>query len=211
MFFDFGAGEMIGLAVLAMILIGLNLGARFVGLGRALACWIYQACLLGLIVFNACYMGGVMSPVMAWLGIVPFLPFLAESFEAPPNQVTLLMTAFSLAQFVAARRQHEVIGGAEFAGGEFLRHQAGGQMVRHAGAAVLLLQHERAEAELRAAFQQIPRHALFPFGNEIELHRLGFDFLLRELACQVPKLALLLRQTNIEHDFPFDKRYFGEC
>ena len=34
--------------------------------------------------------------------IVPFLPFFAESFEAPPNQVTLLMTAFSLAQFVAA-------------------------------------------------------------------------------------------------------------
>ena len=64
---------------LAMILIGLNLGARFVGLGRALACWIYQACLLGLIVFNACYMGGVMSPVMAWLGIEPFLPFFTMS------------------------------------------------------------------------------------------------------------------------------------
>ena len=34
--------------------------------------------------------------------IVPFLPFFAESLQAPPDQVTLLMTAFSLAQFVAA-------------------------------------------------------------------------------------------------------------
>lgn len=34
--------------------------------------------------------------------IVPFLPFFAESFDAPPNEVTLLMTAFSLAQFIAA-------------------------------------------------------------------------------------------------------------
>jgi MFS transporter, DHA1 family, tetracycline resistance protein len=34
--------------------------------------------------------------------VVPFLPFFAESFDAPPNEVTLLMTAFSLAQFIAA-------------------------------------------------------------------------------------------------------------
>jgi DHA1 family tetracycline resistance protein-like MFS transporter len=34
--------------------------------------------------------------------IIPFLPFFAESLKAPPDQVTLLMTAFSLAQFVAA-------------------------------------------------------------------------------------------------------------
>ena len=34
--------------------------------------------------------------------IVPFLPFFAESLKALPDQVTLLMTAFSLAQFVAA-------------------------------------------------------------------------------------------------------------
>lgn len=34
--------------------------------------------------------------------IVPFLPFFAESLHAAPNEVTLLMTAFSLAQFVAA-------------------------------------------------------------------------------------------------------------
>jgi DHA1 family tetracycline resistance protein-like MFS transporter len=34
--------------------------------------------------------------------IIPFLPFFAESLHAPPNEVTLLMTAFSLAQFVAA-------------------------------------------------------------------------------------------------------------
>jgi DHA1 family tetracycline resistance protein-like MFS transporter len=34
--------------------------------------------------------------------IVPFLPFFAESLQAAPDQVTLLMTAFSLAQFVAA-------------------------------------------------------------------------------------------------------------
>jgi DHA1 family tetracycline resistance protein-like MFS transporter len=34
--------------------------------------------------------------------IVPFLPFFAESLQATPDEVTLLMTAFSLAQFVAA-------------------------------------------------------------------------------------------------------------
>ncbi|HTI87566.1 MAG TPA: MFS transporter [Alphaproteobacteria bacterium] len=34
--------------------------------------------------------------------IIPFLPFFAESLHAAPNEVTLLMTAFSLAQFVAA-------------------------------------------------------------------------------------------------------------
>jgi MFS transporter, DHA1 family, tetracycline resistance protein len=34
--------------------------------------------------------------------IVPFLPFFAESLHAAPDEVTLLMTAFSLAQFVAA-------------------------------------------------------------------------------------------------------------
>jgi DHA1 family tetracycline resistance protein-like MFS transporter len=34
--------------------------------------------------------------------IVPFLPFFAESLHAAPNEVTLLMTAFSFAQFVAA-------------------------------------------------------------------------------------------------------------
>lgn len=34
--------------------------------------------------------------------IIPFLPFFAESLQAAPNEVTLLMTAFSLAQFVAA-------------------------------------------------------------------------------------------------------------
>ncbi|MGE5537665.1 MAG: MFS transporter [Gemmatimonas sp.] len=34
--------------------------------------------------------------------IIPFLPFFAESLHAVPDEVTLLMTAFSLAQFVAA-------------------------------------------------------------------------------------------------------------
>lgn len=64
---------------LAAICIALNLLARFVGLSRTLACWFYQACLLGLILYNASYTGGVMSPAMAWLGIVPFLPFFTMS------------------------------------------------------------------------------------------------------------------------------------
>lgn len=34
--------------------------------------------------------------------IIPFLPFFAESLKASADEVTLLMTAFSLAQFVAA-------------------------------------------------------------------------------------------------------------
>jgi len=64
---------------MAAILIALNLLARFAGLSRAWACWFYQACLLGLILYNASYTGGVMSPAMAWLGIVPFLPFFTMS------------------------------------------------------------------------------------------------------------------------------------
>ena len=60
---------------IAAIFIALNLAARFAGLSRGLACWIYQASLVGLILYNASYMGGVMSPAMAWFGIVPFLPF----------------------------------------------------------------------------------------------------------------------------------------
>jgi hypothetical protein len=38
----------------------------------------------------------------------------------------------------APRRQHEVVGGADVAGGEFLRDEARGQMVGEAGAAVFL-------------------------------------------------------------------------
>jgi signal transduction histidine kinase/CheY-like chemotaxis protein len=64
---------------IACLLITAALVGRFAGLPRAIACWVYQACLLGLIVYNAWHLGGVTSPVMAWLGIVPFLPFFTMS------------------------------------------------------------------------------------------------------------------------------------
>jgi signal transduction histidine kinase/CheY-like chemotaxis protein len=64
---------------IACLLVTAALAGRFAGLPRAIACWVYQACLLGLIVYNAWHLGGVTSPVMAWLGIVPFLPFFTMS------------------------------------------------------------------------------------------------------------------------------------
>ena len=52
----------------------------------------------------------------------------------------------------AACRQHEVIGGADVAGGQFLGDQTGGKVVGHARATVFLLQHEGAETKLGALF-----------------------------------------------------------
>ncbi len=41
--------------------------------------FIFQASLIFLIIFNAYHMGGVASPAMVWLGIVPILPFFVVS------------------------------------------------------------------------------------------------------------------------------------
>lgn len=40
---------------------------------------IFQVCLISLITFNALHLGGVSSPAMIWLGIVPILPFFVVS------------------------------------------------------------------------------------------------------------------------------------
>lgn len=41
--------------------------------------FVFQASLIFLIIFNAYHMGGVASPAMVWLGIVPILPFFVAS------------------------------------------------------------------------------------------------------------------------------------
>src|SRR4029077_12663799 len=53
----------------------------------------------------------------------------------------------------AAGGQHEVVGSAELAGGELFGHQARSEMIRHARAAVLLLEDESTKAELRTLLQ----------------------------------------------------------
>ncbi len=60
------------------------------------------------------------------------------------------------------RRQHEVIGRADVGGGQLLGDQAGGEVIGGAGAAVLFLQHEGPETELRAFFQRHPRECGLP-------------------------------------------------
>ena len=69
-----------------------------------------------------------------------------------------------------------------------------------AGAAVLLLQHERAEAELRAFFKRLPRDSLFPIGLAIELQRARLDLVLGEFAREIAIRALLLAQSDVEHE-----------
>ena len=103
----------------------------------------------------------------------------------------------------AARRQHEVIGGAQFAGGQFLGNEAGGDVVGHTGATVLFLQYKSTKAQLRALLEEAPGHAFFPVIFTVQRHCRGFDVFLRELAGEIAKLTLLLRQTNIEHKAPF--------
>ncbi len=64
-----------GFILLAMI-------GRFAGLTPLVAYSVHQACLLGLIFYTAADLGGVTSPVLAWLSIVPFLPFFTMSRRA---------------------------------------------------------------------------------------------------------------------------------
>ena len=54
------------------VFIALVLWSR--GMPRLWALSIYQTSIMGIILFNAWHLGGVTSPVMVWLGIVPVLP-----------------------------------------------------------------------------------------------------------------------------------------
>jgi len=100
----------------------------------------------------------------------------------------------------APRRQHEVIGRADVAGGEFLGDQAVRELLGRAGAAVLFRQHEGAEAELGALLQELDRDALLPIGLLVEGKGTGLDLLLREVARQFLKFPLLVGQSDIEHE-----------
>jgi hypothetical protein len=97
--------------------------------------------------------------------------------------------------------QHEVVGRAELARSKLFGDETRGEMIGHPRSPVLFREHEGAEAELRAFAEELPRNALFPVRFAIERHRLRLDLLLRELAREVPELALLLRQADVEHDY----------
>ena len=62
---------------LACVLVAMGLW-KFTG-HLKIALLVYEATLLGLILFNAALLGGVTSPVMVWLGIVPLLPLFVAS------------------------------------------------------------------------------------------------------------------------------------
>ncbi len=64
--------------------VGLGCIAVALGLWKFLghlktALLVYEATLLGLILFNATLLGGITSPVLVWLGIVPLLPLFVAS------------------------------------------------------------------------------------------------------------------------------------
>ena len=65
----------VALSVLvASLLVFVGLSLWFRGLPRIWALTIYQTSIMGVILYNAWNLGGVTSPVMVWLGIVPILP-----------------------------------------------------------------------------------------------------------------------------------------
>jgi hypothetical protein len=67
-------------AMVATVIFTTLLCWRFLQLPLIWAQNIYQTSLLAVILYNAWYMGGLSSPVLVWLGIVPVLPlFTARS------------------------------------------------------------------------------------------------------------------------------------
>ncbi|NBS09595.1 MAG: response regulator [Betaproteobacteria bacterium] len=70
----------ISVAVVAVLVFLTLLAWRFFKLPLMWAQNIYQSNLLAVILYNAWYMGGLSSPVLVWLGVVPVLPlFTARS------------------------------------------------------------------------------------------------------------------------------------
>lgn len=66
-------------ALLMALLITLSLGLWRKGVAIAWTQFIYQAVLMWGIIYNAFYSGGITSPVMIWMGIVPILPLFTVS------------------------------------------------------------------------------------------------------------------------------------
>jgi signal transduction histidine kinase/CheY-like chemotaxis protein len=66
-------------ALLMAFLIAFSLGLWRLGVGIPWAQCIYQATLMWGILYNAFYSGGITSPVMVWMGIVPILPLFTVS------------------------------------------------------------------------------------------------------------------------------------
>ena len=84
----------------------LALVARFAGLKPLVAYSMHQACLLGLIFYTAFQLGGVTSPVMAWLSIVPFLPFFTMSRRA---SYSWMLVSTCLVWVLYALQAHDMI------------------------------------------------------------------------------------------------------
>lgn len=61
------------------ILMAANLYGWHKGGPILLAHFVFQSALIGVILYNAYQMGGIASPAMVWLGIVPILPFFVVS------------------------------------------------------------------------------------------------------------------------------------
>lgn len=66
-------------ALLMALLIALSLALWRMGVAIPWAQFIYQATLMWGIVYNAFYSGGITSPIMIWMGIVPILPLFTVS------------------------------------------------------------------------------------------------------------------------------------
>ncbi len=66
-------------ALLMVLVILMNLALWRLGLAIPWAQFIYQATLMWGILFNSFYSGGITSPVMVWMGIVPILPLFTVS------------------------------------------------------------------------------------------------------------------------------------
>jgi signal transduction histidine kinase/CheY-like chemotaxis protein len=65
--------------IAAAAMVSLSIGIWRYGGGVPWASAVYQTTLMSLILFNASITGGVMSPVMTWLAIIPLLPLFTAS------------------------------------------------------------------------------------------------------------------------------------
>ena len=74
-----GQNRLAASAGLCTVLISLCLALWRMGVAIPWVQMIYQTTLMGAILYNAYYSGGVASPVMVWMGIVPILPLFTVS------------------------------------------------------------------------------------------------------------------------------------
>ena len=74
-----GSGAPLGLTALCALIISGLLALWRAGVSIPWLQSFFQATLLSIILYNAYYTGGVASPVMVWIGIVPILPLFTVS------------------------------------------------------------------------------------------------------------------------------------